>query len=125
MVAVNAKARTRKARRVDRIARLEAAMREVTEQQRQVADGLFRLQQTVQCKVAAPAQVLDIHQAANRIGKSPRTLEKIAAKGVFTDGRPHDKRRGSKRLFLGDEIDIYRAEGAQGVERLRKELARA
>ncbi len=76
-------------------------------------------------KLAAPVDVLHARQAAERIGRSTRTLERMLLSGVFTDGRaPGARTKGSPRLFFTDELDVYRLEGEAGVLRLRVELGR-
>lgn len=85
---------------------------------------VHRLERTVRCKVAAPVDRLTLEEAAVRLGRSTAGFEHVVRSGLFTDPRPADKRRGSKRLFLADEIDVYATDGERGVERLRADLGR-
>jgi hypothetical protein len=104
--------RERRSKRTDLAARIDELVLVV-----------HRLEQTVRSRLAPPADRLTRAEAAARIGVGEGTLAKVAARGVFTDGRPN-KVAGSARLYLADELDAYAADGAAGVARLRKLLGR-
>lgn len=84
---------------------------------------VHRLTQVVQSRLAPPVDRLTLDEAAARLGRSASTFEKVVRRGLFTDPRP-DKARGSKRLFLCDEIDAFAVDGPEGVRRLREFLGR-
>lgn len=76
-------------------------------------------------RMAVVTETITIDEAARRLFRSRRSVENLAARQVFTDGRPPDKRvRGSPLVFYADEIEVYRSDGEAGVARLRKELGR-
>lgn len=66
---------------------------------------------------AEVSQILGIH---------PKTLARLGAVGVFTDGRPPESRGpgSGPRLYLRDEIEVYAAHGAAEVRRFRREMGR-
>jgi hypothetical protein len=76
-------------------------------------------------RLTTPVDVLTTEEAARRAGVSTRTLERLAAMEIFTDGRPPEKRRtNSPRRFYADEAMVYRSEGREGVRRLRETFGR-
>jgi hypothetical protein len=76
-------------------------------------------------RMTVPVDVVLIDEAAKRIGTSRRTLERLTARGVFSDGRAPERRgAGSDRVYFADELEVYKHEGAKGVARLREELGR-
>ena len=81
---------------------------------------VHRLEQTVRCRLEAPANLLTLEQAEKRCG---RTLDKANRARVFTDCRG-GKTQGSKRMYYADEIDVFKIDGAAGVKRLRNQLGR-
>lgn len=76
-------------------------------------------------RMLLPAEVVPTAEAARRLGCCTKTVNTLAVRGVFTDGRPPGKRvAGNARLYYADEIEVYRAEGEAGVRRLRFGLGR-
>lgn len=72
-------------------------------------------------RLGTPAELLDTEAAAEAAGVSTMTLRRMAARGVFTDGRPPKKRRSQvPRRWYADECVVYRSEGEAGVRRLRE-----
>lgn len=49
---------------------------------------------------------IDAAEAARRLGVSPRSLDRIQARGVFTVQRDSSGRM-AKRFFFADEIEAY------------------
>lgn len=78
-----------------------------------------------QQRAATPVDLIDTDEAARRAGVSKSTLRVLAARAVFTDGRPPDKRSmQNPRRWYADEIAVYRTAGEAGVRRLREEQGR-
>jgi hypothetical protein len=76
-------------------------------------------------RMTVVVDVLQMPEAAQRLGVSPRTVERLAARCVFTDARSPERRLARvARLFFADELDVYRIEGERGVKRLREALGR-
>lgn len=72
-------------------------------------------------RLGTPVDLLDTDGAAAAAGVSTKTLHRMAARGVFTDGRPPGKRcKQSPRRWYADECAVYRTEGEAGVRRLRE-----
>lgn len=77
-------------------------------------------------RMTVPVEVCNLTEAARRLSRSTKWVKQLVARQVFTDGRPPGKRvAGADLLFLADELDVYRAEGERGVERLREDLGGA
>jgi hypothetical protein len=76
-------------------------------------------------RMTVVTEVVNLKEAARRLSRTTRTVEKLFARNVFSDGRAPDNRvRGANLVFYADEVEVYRAEGVKGVARLRKELGR-
>jgi hypothetical protein len=76
-------------------------------------------------RLCVPVDVLHTAEVARRLGRSVPTVNRLFARGVFSDARPPGTRRpGSDRLTFGDEVAVYLAEGEAGVRRLRESLGR-
>jgi hypothetical protein len=84
---------------------------------------VHRLTNAVCNRLEVPADRLTLAEAAKRAGCSARTLEKVAARKVFTDHR-RGRTQGAARLYLADEIDVYAAEGEAAVIRYREQMGR-
>jgi hypothetical protein len=90
-----------------------------------VIDGQHELRRLVH-RMTVVVDVLSSPVAAKRLGVSVRTLERITARGIFTDARAPERRvPGADRVYFADEVQVYITDGERGVERLRKELGRA
>jgi hypothetical protein len=76
-------------------------------------------------RLSTPVDLVDTEEAARRAGVSVRTLVRLTAMQVFTDGRPPEK-RGTKapRRYYADEVNLYRTEGEDGVRRFQEEQGR-
>lgn len=76
-------------------------------------------------RMTVPVDVLSTGEAAKRLGCAGSTMERLAARSIFTDARAPERRvTGCPRIYYADEIDAYRAEGERGVNRIRDELGR-
>lgn len=76
-------------------------------------------------RTATPVDLVDTDEAVRRSGASKKVLYVLAARGVFTDGRPPEKRTAQcPRRWYVDECVVYRTEGEAGVRRLRETFGR-
>lgn len=76
-------------------------------------------------RMTVVTETINLKEAARRLSRSPDTVKGLAARGIFSDGRaPENRVAGAALVFYADEIEVYRADGRAGVERLRKELGR-
>lgn len=102
----------------------EAAQPATAEQLNAVLAELHAIKRIVH-RLAVPVDVLNSAAAAERLSRSVKTIKRLHARGIFTDGRaPGNRKPGADLVFLADEIEVYRAEGEAGVRRLRDELGR-
>lgn len=76
-------------------------------------------------RMTVPVEVVSLAEAARRLSCSTKSVKRLHAGRLFTDGRPPEKRvAGADLVFYADEIDAYRADGERGVKRLREQLGR-
>lgn len=76
-------------------------------------------------RIAVPLETVNLAEAARRLCRSTKTVKRLHARRLFSDGRPPELRvAGADLVFFADEIDAYRLEGEMGVKRVREELGR-
>lgn len=76
-------------------------------------------------KIAMPVPVMTQAEAAKFFGRSTKWVRKRFADGTFSDTRPPDLRsRGANRGVFADEAEVYRAEGEDGLRRLKEIMGR-
>jgi excisionase family DNA binding protein len=99
------------------LARLEAKVEALSLQ-------VHRAEATLRTKVVAPVQRLTVKEAAERLRKDVRTVERLLARRLFTDSRGH-KRNGCPWLIYADEVDTYHECGEEGLKLFRERMGRA
>lgn len=76
-------------------------------------------------RIAVPLETVTLTEAARRLCRSTKTVKRLHARRLFSDGRPPELRvAGADLVFFADEIDAYRLEGEMGVKRVRESLGR-